>query len=457
VQQPVDPTAALRAQFRGSSHRVPGGVFETARASRGASPFDEEYAEQLDETADQQRMAEHYRVMMEKQGLEAQATVQEGLIQSQRDDLEQKQARRIQINAEINRRMDNIDARRAEYEASNEVDPQRYFKSLGTVGGALAAIGLLGTAFTSGYNGERNPVMDMYQANVERDLAIQREELAKKKGGITGEENALARFVNIHGDPQIAENEFRLHALDIADRQAKLLATRSQSQMAEANYDKFVVDLNAKRDQIKAEMRAQAQGQVDRQFTVTQDRVVGMSGQDQYKRFIKGEAEITEAERKAGMRPDPGSDTNAIYWPTTGQVIGHAKTTDEKAEEVRKVVAGAANIDRLAASTAARMRNWEDLKPSERGKLLADAGALMLEMKGPAGADLGVLAGPDLDVLDNVVVANPGSLGDAATRSIVIDKLEQTRRNVRAKGDIFLGAHGIRPAPWDSGDLGERR
>jgi hypothetical protein len=116
-------------------------------------------------------------------------------------------------------------ARKLSEEAGKaSVDPGRFFKSPGAIMMAIGAVLRPG-----------NEGMAMFERAIERDLALQKDEIALKRQRGQEAYNTLAKYQAAFGDERAAELAFEADARDVGRTKLMALGTRSQSPQLMAN------------------------------------------------------------------------------------------------------------------------------------------------------------------------------------------------------------------------------
>lgn len=103
-----------------------------------------------------------------------------------------------------------------------EVDPDQLFGDGITFPKIMAGISIIAGGVLQGLKGlDKNPGLEAINQAVERNIAMQKERIARKRQGVADKETELERLMKIYGNPEIAERELRERQLGLAEAWAK--------------------------------------------------------------------------------------------------------------------------------------------------------------------------------------------------------------------------------------------
>jgi hypothetical protein len=407
--------------------------------------YDPEAQEMVDEGIVSQRLA--LQTAEDAELAENQARVSAASAASaQYEDFVRKQQQRVQfVQQEADRRMGEVDARRAELDAAPEVDATRFFDNIGPLGTIMAAIAVGIGGIQAGYQGGPNRVLEQINRAVDNDIAAQREKIARKSEGITGAENALARFTQLHGDPATAESELKIHMLDLADRKASLYAMKTQDQKIRANYELMHAEIEQQRARELSKLRGGVES-IAENYADIQAQRGGYArpslkhGREAVEEYVKTGKLIEEA----GGVAETEQGTKLFFG---GKPVGVAQTKEEGVA-LRKELSDMESLDRNLGDLVHAAENWSKWSPEQRKRTLSTKAFAQLASKGEAGFALGVLAGPDLEMIQQAIPEDPMRTFDLGT----IAQLKQTRENFRRRVDSRVKNQGvpINTLPWQN-------
>ncbi len=126
-----------------------------------------------------------------------------------------------------------------------------------------------------------------------------------------------------------------------------------------------------------------------------------------------------------------------------GQFIGNAQTKEEGVK-LRRQLPEVEALDELLTELIHMRENWSKLSITERNQAISSSTFAKLASKGEAGFALGVLAGPDLDLIHGAIPENP----NATLQPGQIARLKQTRKNFRSKAQKVVSQHSNVVIPW---------
>lgn len=140
-----------------------------------------------------------------------------------------------------------------------KIDPDRFYKRLGTGGTILAAIaGAMGT-FGATLGGGQNAALAIINNAIDRDIEAQRSEIQSKKDGVVLDQNALARMQSVYQDEIQALNAAKMMMLENAKLKVQSLAQQTSNQTAKQNAAQLIGQLDTEMGKYMAEFQIKAQ------------------------------------------------------------------------------------------------------------------------------------------------------------------------------------------------------
>lgn len=163
---------------------------------------------------------------------------------------------------EYARRQAQIDAEREEVDKL-EVDPDKVFSDNGgTFAKVLAGLSILAGGVLQGMHGmARNPGLDSIREAMDRNVADQKEKIARRRQGLSDQETELERLMTIYGNPEIAERELRNRQMALIEAYAKR-TTQDSPDDVRANVQAALADFEAQRVQQRMAIDQAAQDDV---------------------------------------------------------------------------------------------------------------------------------------------------------------------------------------------------
>lgn len=177
---------------------------------------------------------------------------------SQRDELDAAQmasdanAERAQVETQRRARDAAID----EMVANSKINPGRYMSSQGPMSRIVMAIGAGLGGYAQATGGGANPMLDMIQKNIDRDIAAQEQDLSSKKFKVNNMTNAIAEGMKAGMNLQQAKAAARIVALQGAQHQLEAQASLSDSDIVQARKK----EMNAGLEDIKNKFRMDLEG-----------------------------------------------------------------------------------------------------------------------------------------------------------------------------------------------------
>jgi hypothetical protein len=330
-----------------------------------------------------------------------------------------------------------------------EIEPNRIFKNTSTGAKILAAISVGLGAYAASMTGGRNYAMEIIDGAIADDIQAQKLELQQKGAAIDDKRNLLNDLINQGMSEAEAEEASRLMLLQKAKRtlDERLLDIKDARMKEDAkNLDER---LNLKIAETKANLMMKA---IPQERMVTETKLLPTAKLSAELAQMKENAKLS-AQRK--FQDEQGLPKKEIDARTVQGYIGLAPDPTD-ARKMREAVAGSnAIIKQLEELVAFREKHGFELvnrKVVADGKSLATTVAL--ELKSEPFFNLGVLTGPDLDLIEDTMPLDPteASFGVISRYKSVIEYIKM-KRDLKAAG---LGLIAERPE-MDATDMDFRQ
>ncbi len=131
--------------------------------------------------------------------------------------------------------------------ANGTVDPDRWMHSQSTGTRILMAIGAGLGGFVNAKTGAPNPMIQMVQKSIDRDIQAQEHDLATKRYAAGSKLNALGELRAQGMDARLAANALEQMHWKNAEEQIKATAAHTDSPVIQANKDEALASINDKR------------------------------------------------------------------------------------------------------------------------------------------------------------------------------------------------------------------
>jgi hypothetical protein len=179
---------------------------------------------------------------------------------------------------EYARRQSTIDKERDAVDKL-EVDPDKVFSDNGgTFAKVLAGLSILAGGALQGVNRMgSNPGLDAINQAIDRNIADQKEKIARRRQGVADKETELERLMTIYGNPEIAERELRSRQMALVNAYAKR-ATQDSPEDVQANVQAALADFEAQRVQQRMAIDQAAQDDVTIQERYSSGAAGGAAG-----------------------------------------------------------------------------------------------------------------------------------------------------------------------------------
>jgi hypothetical protein len=285
----------------------------------------------------------------------------------------------------------------------------------------------------------------MINTAVDRDIEAQKEAINQKRDNAATARNQYEELIRTGLNPEQAtlalgylQKKAFLDAVEMTEANTKLggLATataKTKIGIGEAAFKDLAALQQSVGDEVTLKHVPGSAGRAAGFVPVSADEV------GEYLKLKQAGANLESTQlgnqQTAGKLTDGGE--LALYWE--GQPIGNAKTKQE-AIELRKRLGETEHITRSIERIVQMAPEWSSYSPADRAKAKAEMTDLRLRMKGEAGYGLGVLAGPDLDLLIDAL-PDPNSKLDLESPAIAA--IQSTGRNVTGAVNSALKGQGL--------------
>ncbi len=330
-----------------------------------------------------------------------------------------------------------------------EIEPNRIFKNTSTGAKILAAISVGLGAYAASMTGGRNYAMEIIDGAIADDIQAQKQKLQQKGAAIDDKRNLLNDLINQGMSESEAEEASRLMLLQKAKRtlDERLLDIKDARMKEEAKNLDESLKLKIAETQANLMMKA-----IPQERMVTETKLLPTAKLSAELAQMKENAKLS-AQRK--FQDEQGLPKKEIDARTVQGYIGLAPDPTD-ARKMREAVAGSnAIIKQLEELVAFREKHGFELvnrKVVADGKSLATTVAL--ELKSEPFFNLGVLTGPDLDLIEDTMPLDPteASFGVISRYKSVIEYIKM-KRDLKAAG---LGLIAERPE-MDATDMDFRQ
>jgi hypothetical protein len=368
---------------------LPGGRESSTTNRTGPAPITGPRRAAIEQAQDAQLAAMH-------KSATAEGAMADALTQQAR--LEATQARAAQ-EADALRRQ-RIDANMAKMQAKREelrravpdkIDQDRWNK-LGGVGSVLAAVSVALGGFAQGLNGGDNPGMSIINDLISRDVQAQKEEIALAQATADTADNDLQRYMDIFGDPILAEKQLEMNGLETMKKEMQARVQGAQSEQSKAIAAQGIAAVEEKIQVLRNDMDGRG-GTI-----AQQSQFEGESAAETQGRIMAGRAQdqsVNDPFANMDDRSKRDAIARLVVLPS-GQK-GFAPTDDEgKAMRAAKVAYDqyAENVTRLLEMA----EQGENLTMDGRGEmeaLIQDNAIAIKNIK-----ELGALVGADWGIVD---------------------------------------------------------
>lgn len=162
---------------------------------------------------------------------------------------------KAEVDAKVAEHQRDVDAVRA-----GKVDPNRYWNDKSTGSKILATIGMAFGQYAAALTGGENTAAKLINAQIERDIQAQTEDLANAKDAAALSRSELGRLMEKHGDLRTAQADLRARQHAVAQGMAAQYAAAAASPEIKANYEQWLAEDRQKSVERDAQFRMAAEG-----------------------------------------------------------------------------------------------------------------------------------------------------------------------------------------------------
>lgn len=410
----------------------------------------------------QDALAERQRITNEVGDIESKASREQSAIRDQQiidEDRAEKERAAVR-----DREQKEVEYARAQQQSAmdayvnHKVDQGRLWHNSSTgskiMAGIALAMGALGGAIVARDRGGQvvNPALDIIQKSIDDDVRLQLADRDKLGQVAQMKRTAVGDLLS-----QFKDKESQYDALRAAQRQRvamqlDAIAAKTQDPVKKLQAQEASAQLYAQRGVLldQAQQREIDNRRANRQLSIAGGHLALARSQFDWQKErdkdesaykwaslgINDRAAAAKAELEKNEKLTELDREQGIGDPSSGDPLKQKDGTvwhapKERAKELGKQTAAAAQVAHLIDSLK-RVRNGagsEWFNTPEAKKLKGDLAALRLEIKNTA--ELGVLAGPDMDLIDSFVGTNDATSTDVMNS--MMDGLDRARSNTITK------------------------
>jgi hypothetical protein len=362
--------------------------------------------------------------------LEAMQKIRE---QEEQFDIAREERQRLQRQRETEL-MAQVNTVSEEYNAMT-VDPDRFFTKRGTGAKILAGIAAGLGAYAASMTGTKNFALEIINKAIDDDIEAQKAEIAKTAGSITEQRNLLNDMIRKGMNDAEAESATRAIMLQRArqmleERMAKI-TKEDAKQRGGILQQQIRNDELMKLEQLKQSAASTTTTLTKEEMKPSLQTTLAITRE---KEKAKAEGK-SEGEKKAGLTAKEERELSVPGY------LGVAPTPTEGRQARAAVSDGKALMGLLDDLIEQREKYGLALtSPTARtlGQGLAKEAQLIF--KGDAFAALGVLAGPDMDIINAVIPEDP-----AAFKYGVKEQYQAVKERVQRRLNLKLEAMNLTP------------
>lgn len=382
--QTLDPNTVIA--------RRPGGMITvpTATVVRSQQPTAGEVAANADVTEQQARLVGAQQELMDQQAgwVAKKAETQQKLV-----DIEQaSQARQAEIEKEKNAVMqDGVTKLNALTEDVRGREIKDYWADKSTFSKVIAAVGIAIGGGLQGMRGGPNPALQILNQAIEADLVKQKENINKGFGDLAEQKSLLAETSKLYDNKLIAEEAARTTAYRSVANELDVMASKAQSDEMKSSILQMSEAVKLQAAQSEQSFQQSLRSDVTQQFatkiipakTITVGDVIG----EQAKR--QGYVDYNDMVKEKKMN---------LFVPEYGGFAYDSKD----ARDLREMGAKRGTLRSLLQKLIrfrSEHKQFDALNPGEKAKaqaLVTEAALIKKDVN-----QLGVLAGPDMELLES--------------------------------------------------------
>jgi len=314
-----------------------------------------------------------------------------------------------------------------------EIEPNRIFKNASTGAKILAALSVGLGAYAASMTGGKNYALEIIDGAIADDIESQKLELKQKGAAIDDKRNLMNDLIKRGMSEAEAEEASRLMLYEKVQRTLKQRLLDIKDERLKENAKDLDEQLALKNAETKARLLQKTLTRQETVSTTKQLPTVALKAklaaiQERVKQKVK-----REIDQELGL-PQKEKDARTVEG-----YLGLAPTP-KAAEKMRAAERGTNSlikqIDGLIAYREKYGRELFDAEVSKTGKGMGTAVAM--ELKSPAFFNLGVLTGPDLELIDSFISRDPTAWGFG-----VESMYEQAKEYVELKRDEMALNFGL--------------
>ena len=316
--------------------------------------------------------------------------------------------------------LNDINTMNEQYRAV-EIEPNRIFKNTSTGAKILAAISVGLGAYAASMTGGKNYAMEIIEGAIADDIQAQKLELQQKGAAIDDKRNLLNDLINQGMSESEAEEASRLMLLQKAKRtlDERLLDIKDARMKEDAkNLDK---SLSIKIAETKANLMMKA---IPQERMVTETKMLPNA---KLSAEIAAQKEKAKLIAKRSVEEAQGLSQSEKDARSVEGYMGLAPDSTDARTMRSASIEAKEMIKQLKDLIAYRNKHGAEIFPSKVSKVgKSKATQVALKLKSKAFLNLGVLAGPDLDLIDDIIPRDPTAveLGINARYQEIIDFIE---------------------------------
>ena len=340
---------------------------------------------------DEQAEYEARRMTAESDAAQAQADMMRRGIDEQREMIAAQQRADAAYQREMQSAVEAYQ-QAAQEVADIKIDPDRWMSKNGAFGSIATVLSAMFAQAGTALTGAPNMAMSIIDQRINADLQAQETMLKNKQTALAAQESVLGRMRQLYGDDAAAKS---------AAREALWQATEAEIERQAREWG--TTDALAKRDAMLAAIESQKR--VDR---LGIEQAAKIRAQEKRAAMLRAAAAAQRARSSDGRIWRKGKkDDQQTYVETK---YGQGFAPDAKtAQEVRAAAEAAEQYDKILAELQAiNEKPDESVSPQERARaqaLYSEAFLVKKEM-----ANLGVIAGPDMDLVEGGIGKDPSEL-----------------------------------------------
>lgn len=435
AQAPVAPTPQPRVDTQGNP--IPGTQYDTVDTSLQVANNDT-----ADSIALKRESLEKRQALLEREGVLATEKAKESievLTQVEKDVVDRQgiyAQKKDAIDAEREKLIKQQQTDIAKF-SSTQIDPNRFWNNASTERQIIMGIAI---ALGTNSSGE-NKALDVINKAIDRDIAIQKENIAIRKDSVTLNSGLLAQFNNQYNDIGQAETAYRATAMMRANNKLKEIATQFAGEAAQLKAQGASARLEGEAAKLITEAQKQSDNSIFGNLAQGQKVIYPKKAED-FRRSLYDPRKTSFAGKEVPMTREEKAKRFLDEDGFLGVALAGTETNIRQANDALADVSMATNIlgdlvDAAASNNLKLPGVYREVALQNRDILV---GRLKSFMVGP-----GVLTESDKEFII-------GTLGNVAKRLTLEDWEMAKLQNLsnRMKDDLVgrLNTLKVRAAPW---------